>query len=75
MKIIRTVTGLCQSCMEEHEILIVKVKETGFIQGQPIKYFADYHYCKYSNQFYETEDQISRNYTAMKQAYNKKRNI
>ena len=59
--------------MEEHEISIVKVKEIGFYQGYPVKFFAKYHYCKNSDQFYETEDQIASNYISMKNAYYKER--
>lgn len=72
MKVINKFKGLCLSCMEEHEISVVKVEEIGFYQNHPVKFIAQYHYCKNSDQLYETEDQIANNYIAMKDAYNEK---
>lgn len=75
MKVINKFKGLCPSCMGEHEISIVETKETNIFKGEQIKYLAKYHYCKNSDTFYETEDQIASNYIAMKNAYNEKQSF
>lgn len=69
MKVINKFKSLCLSCMEEHEIPIVEVEETNIFKGEQIKYLAKYHYCRNSNTFYATEDQISNNDTSMKEEY------
>lgn len=63
---------LCPSCMEEHDVSIVVIEETNIFKGEQVNYLAHYHYCKNSNEFYETEDQISNNDTSMKDAYREK---
>ncbi len=72
MKIINEFKCLCPSCMEEHDVSTVETEETNIFKGEPVTYLAHYHYCKNSNEFYETEDQISRNDISMKDAYREK---
>lgn len=72
MKIVNEFKCLCLSCMEEHDVSIVEIEETNVFKGEKVNYLAYYHYCKNSNEFYETEDQISNNDTSMKDAYRKK---
>lgn len=72
MKVLNEFKCLCPSCMEEHNVSIVEIEETNIFKGEQVNYFAHYHYCKNSDDFYETEDQISNNDTSMKDAYRKK---
>lgn len=72
MKMINEFKCLCPSCMEEHDVSIVEIEETNIFKGEQVNYLAHYHYCKNSNEFYETEDQISNNYASMKDAYRDK---
>lgn len=72
MKLIREVRCLCPGCMEEHDVSVVETEETDIFKGEQVCYPAHYHYCANSDELYETEDQMSANDTAMKDAYRRK---
>lgn len=69
MYTIKKENKLCLSCMEEHGVSIVKVNETNLFKNEKIEYEATYYYCENSDEYYATEEMISANDIAMKNAY------
>lgn len=72
MKTIKKMKCLCPSCMEEHMVSIVEDEQTNVFKGEQIKYLAQYHYCKNTDEYYESEEQMSENDISMKNEYRKK---
>lgn len=71
----RTITQenkLCLSCMEEHEVAVVEVEETGTFKGETVVFPAVYEYCANSDEYSETEAMMTQNSLAQKDAYRKK---
>ena len=69
MKILKTERKLCMCCMEEHEVQIVEVHEKLTFKGKKVEYNAIYEYCDLTEEFLSTEDMITNNDIAMKDAY------
>ena len=57
--------------METHEVLTVEVDEKNIFKGKEVNYIATYEYCDKAEEFYATEEMISKNTIAMKNAYRK----
>ena len=71
MNTINKVTKLCMCCMEEHEVQIVEVNETNLFKNVKVNYIATYEYCSNANEYIQTEDMLTQNDIAMKNAYRK----
>ena len=71
MKLLQTTWKQCPCCMEEHEVQTIQVVESNVFKGVPVKYDAEYCYCSRADETYAEEQQLSRNYGAMKNAYDK----
>lgn len=69
MEVINRTRGICVSCMEEHEVLTVRVPEKSMFKGTWVNYVATYEYCENSEEFWETDEMISMNNIALKNAY------
>ncbi len=69
MNIIKKEKILCMSCMEEHEVSLIKLNETNVFKGIEVKYDATYFYCENSEEYYTNEEMISSNDISMKNAY------
>jgi putative zinc finger/helix-turn-helix YgiT family protein len=63
---------LCLSCMEEHDVERVNVKESGTFKGERLDFIAVYEYCPNTDEYSETEDMIKSNSLNLKDAYRKK---
>lgn len=72
MDIVKKEKILCVSCMEEHEVPMVKVRETNVFKDMEVEYEATYFYCENSDEYYADEEMISSNDIAMKNAYRAK---
>lgn len=72
MDVVKRSHQLCPCCMEEHDVMTVKILETNIFKGQEIQYEAIYDYCEQADEFYEVDEMISYNDTSMKDAYRKK---
>ena len=69
MKIIDRKTCLCHSCMEEHEVQRVLVRENITFKGKKVSCDAEYYYCDRAEEFYADERQIRENDKRLKDAY------
>ena len=71
MKIIKKENKLCLNCMEVHEVWTVQVEEEMVFCHTKVRYSAIYEYCEITDEYTATEEMISRNDMAMKDAYRK----
>lgn len=71
MRMIKKELKQCFSCMEEHEIEIVEVEETGTFKGETVTFNATYEYCVNADEYSETEALMKSNSLAQKDAYRK----
>ena len=62
----------CISCMEKHNIDIIKMTDIEIYKGEEVSFDAIYEYCKNTDEYSETEVMIRANSLAMKDAYRKK---
>ena len=69
METIKIEKKLCMCCMEEHDVHTVRVSEHNEFKGVPVEYGATYEYCELANEYISTEEMISANDIAMKNAY------
>lgn len=69
MEVIKKEKRLCSCCMEEHDVMIVREEEHTIFKNQPIDYYAVYEYCDRADEYQATEEMISDNDLAMKDAY------
>ena len=69
MKILKSEKRLCTCCMEEHEVKIVEVREKTTFKGKKVEYTATYEYCDVADEYLSTEEMITSNDIAMKNAY------
>ncbi len=69
MKIVKTEKKLCMCCMEEHDVQLVHVDESNEFKGIKVDYTATYEYCDQADECLASEDMISQNDIAMKNAY------
>ena len=72
MLVLRKEKKLCFSCMEEHEVQIVKIEEKSIFKGEEVKFEAECEYCENTDEFLANEEQIKRNDLALKDAYREK---
>lgn len=70
--IIKKIRKLCLSCMEEHEVAIVKETRKTIFKGVAVEYEAVCEYCDKYDEYTETEELINRNDIACKDAYRQK---
>lgn len=61
--------AVCVCCMEKHTIKTVKTTEMNVYKGTSVSYEAIYDYCDKADEYFESGDMITRNYIAMKKAY------
>lgn len=69
METIKIEKKLCMCCMEEHDVRTVRVSEHNEFKGVQIEYDAIYEYCEFADEYISTEEMISANDIAMKNAY------
>lgn len=69
METIRIENKLCMLCMEEHDVQVVQVVEHNIFKDVSIEYTATYEYCEIADEYIATEEMISSNDIAMKNAY------
>ena len=71
MKIINSIQCLCPSCMETHNVKIVKEKEKIIYKNQEVIYDANYTFCENTSELFMTEEQMKENHEKMIDAYQK----
>lgn len=72
MKVIRQEEKFCAFCMEQHMVETVILTETIVFKNESVEYEAVYEHCPVTNEFFETEEELSQNDIAMKNAYRSK---
>lgn len=72
MEVMKKVKKLCLCCMDEHEVMVVRVQEHNEFKGMMVDYTAEYEYCEDADEYVATDEMISRNDIAMKDAYREK---
>lgn len=60
------------SCMQEHGVQTVVIKETNIFKDIEVEYDAKYFYCDIAEEYYADEDMLSENDISMKNSYRKK---
>lgn len=75
MNVLNKEYKLCLNCMEEHEVLTVKVVEKNIFKGEEISYEATYEYCENTDEYYASEEQITKNDMSMKIAYRENKGL
>ena len=71
MEVIKKERKQCVCCMEEHEVATVRIKESNTFQGVKVEYYAIYEYCEAADEYIASDDMISANVRALKDAYEK----
>lgn len=71
MNVIYTEDRKCTSCMEEHKVKTVQVKEHTIFKNVQVDYIAEYYYCDYAEECYMDEKMMTDNDIRMKDAYRK----
>ena len=69
MEIINRVKKLCVCCMEEHEVSTVRLLDHSTFKGRKVSYIATYEYCDNADEYWESDESISENNIALKDAY------
>lgn len=72
MEVIRKEHKLCLCCMEEHDVLRVRLKEKNLFKGQEVEYDAVYEYCDKADKYMSSDAMISANYASLKKACREK---
>ena len=72
MEILNKSKKMCPCCMEEHEVLVVLVQEKTVFKGVEVTYNATYEYCERCDEYNATEEMITANDIAIKNAYRNK---
>lgn len=75
MKKIKSELKFCIHCMEEHEVDIVKIKDSEIFKDEEVNFDAIYQYCPMEDELLETEEMMRINSLAMKDAYREKMNL
>ncbi|MCR5457346.1 MAG: hypothetical protein K6F14_04670 [Clostridiales bacterium] len=70
--VIRKENRLCTCCMEVHDVPIVRIKDSIVFKGVPVEFYVNCYYCELADEYYESQDMLSENDIAMKDAYRKK---
>ncbi len=71
MIIINKENRLCECCMTEHEVRLIRTRECNMFKGVTIEYDAEYYYCSLAEEVYQDEQLMRKNDIAMKDAYRK----
>lgn len=69
VEVLKKMKKLCLCCMEEHEIMLVRVDEKNMFKDEEIEYQAIYEYCEETDEYFEPEELISQNDISLKNAY------
>ncbi len=69
MEIIKRTKKLCICCMEDHEVATVRILEKSTFKNKEIQYLAVYEYCDNADEYWESNEVITRNNIALKDAY------
>lgn len=69
MEELSRIKKLCVCCMEEHDVSTVQILSHSTFKGKKISYIATCEYCDNADEFWESEEFISKNDIAMKNAY------
>lgn len=72
MEILKKSKKICPCCMEEHEVPVVLVQEKTVFKGVEVTYNATYEYCEKCDEYNATEEMITANDIAIKNAYRNK---
>ncbi len=72
MKVLKTEMMKCASCMEDHEVQVIEVEESGTFKGERVSFIAVYEYCSNTEEYSETEEMMRINSLAQKDAYRSK---
>ena len=72
MEILKISKKICPCCMEEHEVPVVLVQEKNVFKGVEVTYSATYEYCERCDEYNATEEMITANDIAIKNAYRNK---
>ena len=75
MNIIKKEHKLCLCCMEYHDVSTVKVLEKNIFKGDEVTYDAMYYYCDNADEYYSSEEMLSKNDISMKDSYRTKNNL
>lgn len=75
MKITHSEKRLCTSCMEEHEVKTVCMKEQTYFKNVQVEYEATYFYCDNTDELYMDENLMKSNDIAIKDAYRKEKEL
>lgn len=69
MEIISKNKKFCVYCMEEHEVCTVRILEQSMFKEKQVNYYATYEYCDNTSEYWESDDMITENNIALKNAY------
>lgn len=61
--------------MEKHDVQIVEVHEHNTFKGKNVEYVATYEYCELTEEYLATEEMITENDIAMKNAYREQNHL
>lgn len=68
METLKIEKKLCVCCMEEHKVRTVRVRERNAFKGVEVEFDATYEYCEPADEYIATEEILSANDMAMKNA-------
>lgn len=69
MEVINRSKRLCVCCMEEHDVSTVRLLEQSTFKGKKVNYIATYEYCDNADEYWESDETITENNIALKNAY------
>lgn len=72
MEILNKEHRLCSCCMEEHEVMTVRFLDKAIFKDEEVEFDVISEYCELADEYVESNDMISKNDIAMKNAYRKK---
>lgn len=70
--IIQKEKKMCPYCMKVHEIETVELAEGTIYKGEEVEYLAMYEHCGVTNEYFQTEEQLTQGFLEMKNAYRRK---
>lgn len=70
--VLERINKLCLCCMEEHEVVLVKVDEKNVFKNVEVEFESIYEYCEETDEYLEPEELISKNDISFKNAYRAK---
>lgn len=75
MEILKKERKMCLCCMQEHEVALVRYWDKTLFKEQEVEYEVICEYCELADEYFESDEMISTNTLAMKNAYRKKMNL